>query len=98
MRGSGCDSCQILGRRCSGSASTYRGSRCAALRTEKGLGDPETYYDRLHTADVKRLAEMLVSLRLDVARLENSTVEKIEAAEEIETWLMQPADLEKESV
>ena len=43
MKGSGCKNCPVVG--CD--ALRYRGSRCAALRDNLGLGDPATKADRI---------------------------------------------------
>ncbi len=55
MNGSGCNTCPVKG--CD--TMNYRGSRCAALRHQHGLGDPMTNADRIRAMSDEELADIL---------------------------------------
>lgn len=55
MNGSGCNTCPVKG--CD--TMNYRGSRCAALRHQHGLGDPMTNADRIRAMSNEELAKFL---------------------------------------
>lgn len=66
MVGSGCKSCPVKG--CD--TLRYRGSRCAALRAEYGLGDPLTNADRIRSMCDEELAKFMFSM-VDCVSCEN---------------------------
>ena len=53
--GSGCKACAIYPN----CTAEYRGSECAALRSEFGLGDPMTNADRIRSLSDEELAVLL---------------------------------------
>lgn len=60
MKGSGCKTCPV--NPCPTMA--YRGSTCANVRFQHGLGDPLTHFDRVHGMGEK---DMAVALAEEVA-------------------------------
>lgn len=57
-----CSKCPVWG--CD---TTYRSSRCAALRDQYGLGDPKTYLDALRELDALGMAKWIANFVLDCA-------------------------------
>lgn len=61
MNGSGCKKCPV--RPCT--TMRYRGSTCASLRFQHGLGDPKTKYDTVLTMSEEAMATALADEVVD---------------------------------
>lgn len=55
MNGSGCKTCPV--QNCD--TFNYRGSRCAALRDQYGLGDPKTYLEHIRTMTEQEMVNFI---------------------------------------
>lgn len=92
--GSGCKACAIYPN----CTAEYRGSRCAAIRSQFGLGDPMTNADRIRSMSDDEMTKWIVKFMNEVLQA-NNMADRFELdanfAVDMNIWLKKPYKEEK---